>query len=252
MSLARLRVRFLERWSQAPRVQAPLLSTDEVLREEAAAINGVNGAESICRQTDGPLYHALNHLNSAALCLSGGGIRSAAFALGVVQALATHPRPRPGDPVALPEHSLLARFQYLSTVSGGGYIGSWLSAWLARSEGFEAVWCNLIRRARPDHEADELGWLRSYSNYLTPRLGVTSADTWAIVSVYLRNLLLNWLVLLPAIGAGILALKAFVVLLSGFSNFEHLLQPRLAVAGAGVLFLLIALRFTTRYRADTI
>jgi len=41
-----------------------------------------------------------------AVCLSGGGIRSASFGLGVLQGLA--------------RHGLLARFHYLSTVSGGG------------------------------------------------------------------------------------------------------------------------------------
>src|SRR5205085_5020544 len=55
-------------------------------------------------------------LAPAALCLSGGGIRSASFGLGVLQALA--------------DTGLLTRFHYVSTVSGGGYIGSWLSAWL--------------------------------------------------------------------------------------------------------------------------
>ena len=45
----------------------------------------------------------------SALCISGGGIRSATFALGAIQGLATH--------------SVLERFDYLSTVSGGGYIG---------------------------------------------------------------------------------------------------------------------------------
>lgn len=59
-----------------------------------------------------------------ALCLSGGGIRSATFSLGVLQWLA-HKR-------------LLSRFHYLSTVSGGGYIGSWLSRW-AREAGITAV-----------------------------------------------------------------------------------------------------------------
>ena len=52
----------------------------------------------------------------SALCLSGGGIRSATFALGVVQALA--------------KRDLLTAFDYLSTVSGGGYLGGWLSAWI--------------------------------------------------------------------------------------------------------------------------
>ena len=35
-------------------------------------------------------YRSLNKLNRTALCLSGGGIRSATFCLGVIQALAAH------------------------------------------------------------------------------------------------------------------------------------------------------------------
>ena len=42
-------------------------------------------------------------------------MRSASFALGVLQGLA-----RAG---------VLDKFDYLSTVSGGGYIGGWLTAW---------------------------------------------------------------------------------------------------------------------------
>jgi len=49
------------------------------------------------------------------LALSGGGIRSATFSLGVMQALA--------------RQNKLAKFDYLSTVSGGGYIGSAIT-WL--------------------------------------------------------------------------------------------------------------------------
>ncbi|MCE7977798.1 MAG: patatin-like phospholipase family protein, partial [Nitrospira sp. NTP1] len=55
------------------------------------------------------------HPKRAGLCLSGGGIRSATFSLGVLQSLA--------------RLQLLDKFDYLSTVSGGGYIGSWLTAW---------------------------------------------------------------------------------------------------------------------------
>jgi len=51
------------------------------------------------------------------LALSGGGIRSATFSLGILQALASH--------------NLLKKFDYLSTVSGGGYIGSAL-CWALR------------------------------------------------------------------------------------------------------------------------
>src|SRR4051794_35726653 len=47
--------------------------------------------------------------------LSGGGIRSATFCLGVLQALA--------------EKGLLRRFDYISSVSGGGYIATSLQWW---------------------------------------------------------------------------------------------------------------------------
>ena len=57
------------------------------------------------------------HSNArSALCLSGGGIRSATFSLGVLQGIAKKRK--------------LSEFDYLSTVSGGGYIGSWLSRWM--------------------------------------------------------------------------------------------------------------------------
>src|SRR6185503_21341938 len=73
------------------------------------------------------LIIAENHKqNHAAICLSGGGIRSATFGLGVLQGLA--------------HNDLLQKFNYVSTVSGGGYIGSWLSAWIHREEkGIEGV-----------------------------------------------------------------------------------------------------------------
>src|ERR1700722_7372248 len=49
------------------------------------------------------------------IALSGGGIRSATFSLGVLQALAAH--------------DLLKHFDYISSVSGGGYISSSLQWW---------------------------------------------------------------------------------------------------------------------------
>jgi len=42
--------------------------------------------------------------------------------------------------------------------------------------------------------------LRDYSNYLVPHLGIFSADSWTVAATYIRNLLLNWLVLVPIIG----------------------------------------------------
>ena len=127
----------------------------------------------------------------SALCLSGGGIRSATFALGVIQALA--------------RNGLLDKFDYLSTVSGGGYIGSWLSAWAARErEGIKTVQNLLSQKAKERVEAPEVTHLRSFSNYMSPRTGLLSADTWTLIGVYLRNLTLNWLVAVPLIAAFLL------------------------------------------------
>src|SRR5262245_53148696 len=125
----------------------------------------------------------------AALCISGGGIRSATFGLGILQGLA--------------RCGLLEKFHYLSTVSGGGYIGSWLSAWINRA-GLTSVIAQLAHQSeqtRPNPEANEIQNLRSYSNYLSPRLGMFSADSWTLVGTYLRNLLLNWLVIIPLLAA---------------------------------------------------
>ncbi|MBV8131005.1 MAG: patatin-like phospholipase family protein [Alphaproteobacteria bacterium] len=132
------------------------------------------------------LYRSIHGLERprSALCLSGGGIRSASFALGVLQALA--------------QHGLLFCFDYLSTVSGGGYIGSWLSAWRHHAANDACILKLLTtRNAAPPDEPSELQGLRASSNYLTPKLGATSADSWTAVALVVRNLLLNWAVFLP-------------------------------------------------------
>ncbi len=46
-------------------------------------------------------------------------------------------------------------------------------------------------------EVDPIGHLREYNNYLSPRLGFFSADTWTLAATVGRNILLNWLVLVP-------------------------------------------------------
>jgi Patatin-like phospholipase len=121
----------------------------------------------------------------SALCISGGGIRSATFALGALQSMA--------------DHGYLGEFDYLSTVSGGGYIGSWLTAWIQRAGGLENVTPKLQKTARKPGpgEPDPIQHLRDYNNYLTPKLGFFSADTWTVTATVIRNMTLNWLVLVP-------------------------------------------------------
>jgi len=141
--------------------------------------------------------------NFVGLALSGGGIRSATFNLGVLQGMA--------------RCGLLPYFDYLSTVSGGGYIGSWFAAWLKR-KGFTKV-CHQLRpewRGQAGEETPEVQFLRSYSNYLTPQLGLLSADTWALVATYVRNLLLNLAILVLGISAVLLLPRLLVVVSNGF------------------------------------
>lgn len=114
------------------------------------------------------------------VAFSGGGIRSATFNLGFVQSLV--------------RHRLLGRIDYLSTVSGGGYIGGWLSALIRRS-GLSSG------EITADHLAGPIAHLRRYSNYLTPRYGVFSTDTLAAVANLIRNLILNQSLLICCLAA---------------------------------------------------
>lgn len=202
----------------------------------------------------------LNKLNRSALCLSGGGIRSATFCLGVIQALAAHDVTAArfsgaAHPIKESRNSLLGRFQFLSTVSGGGYIGSWLSSWRKRQD-FDQVWRGLTSRPDgPDREPPELSWLRAYSNYLTPRVGVGSADAWAALAIYSRNLLLNWLVLIPVLCLALLLLQLVATvsfdlacdadkLADGVKCDERDWLLLLALGLAGAAFLVIGQAFT--------
>jgi hypothetical protein len=148
------------------------------LIEEARAASGT-GAKNVAHDLFG-------------LAFSGGGIRSATFNLGVLQALA---RAR-----------LLRRVDYLSTVSGGGYIGSWLSAWILRANrdvrSVEKALAESVDQDSP--EPTQLSWLRRFSNYLTPRLGLFSTDTLAGAATYVRNLLLNLFQIVALVGAALM------------------------------------------------
>lgn len=149
-----------------------LLSFEKVLIQERAAI----------RPDDAPGKPASPF---SALCISGGGIRSATFALGAIQGLANH--------------RVLEKFDYLSTVSGGGYIGSWLTAWKQRRNGLAGVIPELNPSAPTPSPAspDPIRHLREYNSYLSPKLGLFSIDTWTLVATVARNMFLNWLVLVP-------------------------------------------------------
>ena len=179
----------------------------------------------------------------SALCLSGGGIRSASFAVGVLQGLA--------------RHGLIQQFTYLSTVSGGGFAGAWLTSWLHRA--------NREPRARDAKATAEsaaaqealnqltdgvtspgqvepwpLSRLRQYTRYLSPKAGALSADSWALAATMLRNLLLNWCVLVPLL-AGVMLVPRVHYAVIHLSEREIDPAARFLISGPEAAVLLVAM-----------
>ena len=85
-----------------------------VLREELRLIRLRRGGSPAANPgvPDADVVRDAQEVSALGVSFSGGGIRSATFNLGVAQGLA--------------EQDLWPQVDYLSTVSGGGYIGTWL------------------------------------------------------------------------------------------------------------------------------
>ena len=135
----------------------------------------------------------------SALAISGGGIRSASFALGVIQ---TFLNEKPGNAPPESNETCFDRFDYMSTVSGGGYIGGAVS-WLKHHFDKGGNWrtylgaSNLGARSaefRADGvegvDGSRFTWLdffRQHGNYLKP----SSMSTMSLIGVALRGMLIT-------------------------------------------------------------
>jgi hypothetical protein len=174
------------------RAKKPLAFKD-VLNRELDVVEQIRARRYSQRKniTGKTSFERAHNAQLLGLSFSGGGIRSATFNLGVLQALA--------------KMNMLRRFDYISTVSGGGYIGSWLAAWISRAGGVAQVEKCLDPNLPPDDpQVRPIGFLREYSNYLTPSLGLLGVDTWTMIAIWLRNCFLNLLIL--TIGAAAILL----------------------------------------------
>ncbi|MFZ5439978.1 MAG: hypothetical protein ACOZQL_08205 [Myxococcota bacterium] len=156
------------------------------------------------------------------LAFSGGGIRSASFNLGVLQTLA--------------EKGWLAEVDYLSTVSGGGYIGGFWSA-LRRQHGAVGALEALARWRKPGSgsraEPHEVRHLRQFSRFLVPRLGALRLETWAAILAVVAGLLPTAVLAASALTlccALFVGLSPLLVTAEGASAFSVLA----AVVAAGV------------------
>lgn len=186
-----------------------------------------------CMAAEAPLKAILHDANSSAICFSGGGIRSASFGLGVLTGLAE----LSVDGVSADNTGVLKEIDYVSTVSGGGYLGSWFTGWIHRHPGRLAGVLNDLTHYRltsTDPEAPAVRHLRDYTSYLAPRTGLLSPDSWTLAAIVLRNLLLNWAILVPTFAALLLLpiLNSFFLSWAG----KTITPNKLLIAAAGLAF----------------
>jgi hypothetical protein len=188
---------------------------------------------------------------ASALAISGGGIRSASFALGVMQALVNG--------------GVMPNIHYLSTVSGGGYLGSSLTWFLHKGlpEGGQAGTHESdfpfgtrqsSRVGAGERRNQILDYIRQHANYLVPSnsLGLAS-----FIAVVLRAMVVSLAVYFAL-------LTALLTLFAKLTFFQNTV-PRALGAGvvpnlflgiallAAGLFVLFSLAFSlaTRVAGDT-
>ncbi len=160
------------------------------------------------------------------IAFSGGGIRSATLSLGVAQGLARANR--------------LSGLKIFSTVSGGGYFGSFLKS-LYLPQNLRGMGARLPTEEQPyDHaqatqvlsadanereiagKPNQVQWLRRHSRFLAPN---GSGDYWFAGAVMTRNWLGMLYVFVLAIA---LAMTASIWLQLGIRNW-------LSTSGQGIL-----------------
>jgi predicted acylesterase/phospholipase RssA len=161
----------------------------EVFQSEVEALNArrkkLQRNEVVLEEEDknedgSPILRPKAGSNLVGLALSGGGVRSAAFCLGVLQGL---------DADKL---KLLPRIDYLSTVSGGGYIGTSMTAAMTAAQSPEFPFRSELRQNEPP----AIQHVRDHSNYLFPQ---GRMNVFYNIVIYLRGLAANAVLVLPVL-----------------------------------------------------
>ena len=149
------------------------------------------------------------------ICFSGGGIRSATLCLGIMQSFI--------------KGRIFRRFDYLSTVSGGGYIGSCLTSLLSPDKPDEAQevvgvdpenspFVGLNESAEYAGKDDtklnvrhQMHHLRTHGEYIVPRKGILSRDFQRAVGTLFAGIL-HHLVLYTLLLFALVSLIHFILL----------------------------------------
>ncbi|HVG87114.1 MAG TPA: hypothetical protein VM820_21500 [Vicinamibacterales bacterium] len=178
------------------------------------------------------------------LALSGGGIRSATFNLGLLQ--------------GLHGMGLLRLVDYVSTVSGGGYIGAFWSSWLTRLDeppGTAGWNKKLFPTPRADSarpatlvESDQERHLREFSGFLAPRWGFFEVETWTAIVSLLAGLVPALLIGLAVIG---LTLIAWLSLTFPLASQRSDAAPALVIGIVTILVLALFEDMWQQFRRET-
>ncbi len=124
----------------------------ELLESEHTALRRGGGKFDITTpRSVGEPYVAFTTRDDMGIALSGGGIRSATFNLGVLQSL---------DARGILDHA-----DYVASVSGGGYLGGACSAQKQRGGAFGPA-------------PDTVRHMREFSRFLAPRPSFLATDIW--------------------------------------------------------------------------
>jgi choline dehydrogenase-like flavoprotein len=188
-----VRERYWQRFTQA---------YPKKLREsEAKVVRDRRENAGITNSSSTPPNDAISN-DYVGLAISGGGIRSATFHLGILQTLA---RAR-----------LISQIDFMSTVSGGGYIGAFLGRLFSRAAPKAKNIVEGVCQRVEDSQSEEVEWLRRSANYIAPN---RSGDVATGVGFYLRSFLTVHFILL---------LTLFTIL--GLVNFlTELVRPATAM-----------------------
>ncbi len=161
---------------------APAVSKETIKQETEAA-----RAKEITEEPDVEAPKGSDHGVSdiAGICISGGGIRSAAFSIGVTQAMdALQATRKPKGQSSPKPASAFEQMDYMSTVSGGGYTAGCISAAMA-DENAPFPFPSKLEKTEPP----VMRHIRDHSNYLFPKGGW--CEKLANLASYLRGIFAN-------------------------------------------------------------
>jgi len=151
-------------------------------------------------------------LGLVGLSISGGGIRSASFSLGIVQTLA--------------DMHVLERVDYLSSVSGGGYTGACISSLLNSSDKRPCGEAFPLRLCPGASEPPATAHLRNGSNYLN---AAGPLGRFRVPNLLLRGIVLNLVAFLPAIALAVMLTEVLYETVPGWDALPRGVLPLILV-----------------------